>query len=400
MGVSGCRFSNVLGDESLQGPEALKAFTGVKELGIGETFLEWDEICHIASRCKSLASLSAGANQLTSLPSIDYGTLSHTLTSLTLEYNEFSTIADLRGLTGLAALRNLHLKGNNISALADPDAEPAPVFPPSLQYLDLSGNDIKDWSFIDQLPHHFPGLTGLRISRNPIYDSHTGVAGDDQTTASSSEESHMYTVARLAQLRSLNFTHITASDRSNAEMFYLSRIARQLASVPEEAEEAVKRQHPRYAELCGVYGEPDVVRRLDVNPAFLEARLISVRFHLGGDREGKTARIPRSTDIYAVKGIAGRLFGMQPLRLSLIWETGEWDPVAGFYDKDGDSSDEEDDEELEAEDQSPGDEQGAEEKSGRWVKREAVLKDGPRQLGYCVDGLDVTIRVEGNQEKI
>lgn len=367
---------------------------------MGETLLRWDEICYIASRCKSLASLSAGANQLTSLDFVDYGALSQTLTSLTLEYNDFTTLADLRGLTGLTALRNLHLKGNSISALAPPGKEAAPVFPSSLHYLDLSGNDIKDWHFVDQLPHHFPGLIGLRISRNPIYDSHTATGADDQTAASSSEESHMYTIARLGQLRSLNFTHITASDRSNAEMFYLSRIARQLASVSESAEESVKLQHPRYAELCSLYGEPEVVRRQDVNPAFLEARLISVRFHLGREAEAeterKTARIPRSTDIYAVKGIAGRLFGMQPLKLSLIWETGEWDPVAGFYDKDGDSSDEEEEEDMEAADEGSDDGRGGEDKSGRWVKREVVLKDGPRQLGYCVDGLDVTIRVEGS----
>lgn len=33
-------------------------------------------------------------------------------------------------------------------------------------------------------------------------------------------------------------------------------------------------------------------------------------------------------------------------------------------------------------------------KSGRWIEREVELKDGPKQLGYCVDGLDVSIRIE------
>lgn len=412
LGYSGCRFSNVLDDDGLRVPESLQAFSGVKELGLGDTILRWNEICHIAGRCRSLTALSAGANQLTALRSVEYGSLSQTLTSLTLEYNEFSTVADLAGLTGLTALRNLHLKGNNISAMAPPGAGATPAFPLSLQYVDLSDNDIKDWSFVDQLPRYFPGLVGLRISRNPIYDAPGSTGANDHSIASSSEESHMYTVARLAQLRSLNFTHITATDRSNAEMFYLSRITRQLASVPESAEDEVKLQHPRYGDLCRLYGEPDVVRREDVNPAFLEARLISVRFHLRGEGEGegrkKTARIPRSTDIYAVKGIAGRLFGMQPLKLSLIWETGEWDPVAGFYDKDGDSSDEEEaeeetetetEEELGTEDGAPNDKPRGDEKSGRWVKREVVLKDGPRHLGYCVDGLDVTIRVEGSFQR-
>jgi hypothetical protein len=93
----------------------------------------------------------------------------------------------------------------------------------------------------------------------------------------------------------------------------------------------------------------------------------------------------------------GKLFGLPPLKLRLVWETGEWDPVGGF-DEAGDSSEEED---LEAEwerkeeagsldDEMP----QLARKGGRWVKREVELKDGPRQFGYCVDGLEAKIRVE------
>ena len=394
---SGNRFMNVLEDESIRGTETLEAFTGVKELALGDTLLSWSELCLIASRCSSLASLTAGTNQLTTLPQVNYGSLTQTLTSLNLEYNDFTTLVDLQSLTGLTALRNLHLKGNNISTLAPPGSD-APIFPPALQYLDLSHNDIDDWTFVDRLPHHFPGLTALRVSKNPVYDKQ-GDTGVGTSATSSSEESHMYTIARVAQLKSLNYSYISASDRSNAEMFYLSRIAKQLASVPETAEESVKVQHPRYAELCEIYGEPDVVRRQDVNPAFLEARLIKVNFH-ARDGAKKTTRIPKSTDIYAVKGIAGRLFGMQPLKMSLVWETGEWDPVAGIYDRDGDSSDEEAEEmnmdQIGTENQPNSEGNGVEDRTGqRWVKREVILRDGPRQLGYCVDGPDVTIRIEG-----
>lgn len=268
----------------------------------------------------------------------------------------------------------------------------APIFPPSVYYLDVSYNEIKDWSFVDRLPSHFPGLTGLRLTHNPVYEPTI----DDDAKASSSEDAHMLTIARIASLRSLNFSTISTSDRANAEMFYLSRIAKQLASVPEAAEEGLKAQHPRYAELSDIYGEPDVIRRDEVNPSFLEARLVTVGFYCPG-KGRKTTRIPRSFNVYSVKGIAGKLFDLPPLGLRLVWETGEWDPVAGFYDIDGDSSSEDDD--LDVEEVPEEVMQGANEdtdggKPGRWVKREVELKDGPRQLGYCVDGLDATIRVE------
>ncbi|KPM41613.1 hypothetical protein AK830_g4971 [Neonectria ditissima] len=382
LSIKGNRFQDLLEDGSGG------AFDGVRELAVQETTMAWEEACHVAAKCPSLTSLDAGSNQLHSLPVANYHSLASTLTSVNLEFNDFRFLADVGSLTALTALRNLHLKGNNITALA-PEGSEAPIFPPSVQYLDVSYNDIQDWSFVDQLLKHLPGLTGLRISHNPVYD-----AAHVEASPASSEESHMFTVARLASLKSLNFSQVTTADRTNAEMFYLSRIGKQLAAVAETEEADILALHPRYAELCGIYGEPSILRRPDINPAFLDARLVTVGFHYQDSAE-KVTKIPKSYDIYAVKGIAGKLFGLAPLKLGLVWETGEWDPVAGFDDREGDSSDEED---AEEERERQGLDAHATEdtlgKPGRWVKREAELKDGPRQLGYCVDGLDVKIRVE------
>lgn len=339
----------------------------------------------MASNCASLTTLNASLNQLSFLPDVNYLTLSSTLTSLHLEYNDVKYVSDLRSLTKLRNLRNLHLKGNSITAIAS-EGDTIPVFSECLQYLDVSYNHIADWNFVDRLPTAFPGLTALRLSHNPIYDMK-----DEDAKASSSEEAHMLTVARLGQIRSLNFSQLTSDDRMNAEMFYLSRIAKQLTAVPESAESTVKAQHPRYATLCEIYGEPDIVRREDINPSFLEARLVSITFTHEG-REKVNRRIPRAFDVYAVKGIAGRLFGLSPLKLRLIWETGEWDPVAGFDDGNEDSGDE--DEEQPDPERASDDATQLVGTTGRWVKREVELCDSPRQLGYVVDGTAAAIRVE------
>ena len=380
---SGNRFEDI--SKALSDQKARQAFSGVAELALEDTLLSWEDLCQIAGLCPTLTSLNAGSNQLSILPSVSFLNLGSTLTSLYLEHNDFTSLSELGNLAGLRALRNLHLKGNNIQDVSSPTSEP-PIFPPSIQYIDFCYNSIKDWSFVDKLPYHFPGLAGLRISNNPVYDTH-----DETTKTTSTEDAHMFTIARISSLKSLNFVTIPPSDRANAEMFYLSRIAKQLASVSESAEDDVKLQHPRFEELCEIYGAPDVIRREEVNPAFLEARLVSVTFHHAARNASKTARIPKSSDIYSVKGMAGRLFGLKPLKLRLVWETGEWDPVAGFYEGDGESS--EDDIDAD-EDQTASQEEGAEGRQGRWVKREVELRDGPRQLGYCVDGLDVTIRIE------
>ncbi|KAH6634122.1 hypothetical protein B0J18DRAFT_415348 [Chaetomium sp. MPI-SDFR-AT-0129] len=442
--VNGNRFKNVLNDEVLA--SAGDAFAGVKELALEDTLLSWEEICHIASKFPSLTTLHAGSNQLETLMPIPADApFTATLTSLHLEFNDFTSVSDLVSLASISTLRNLLLKGNRVVTInATPSAGPL-VFGDSLHYVDLSYNSIATWSFVDTLPATFPALTSLRLTHNPLYanpdldeftpaitttttteetseaQDETGSfprtqrivsASNTTTTAKKSEEAYMLTLARLPSLRVLNFSTVTAADRADAEMFYLSRIARQLAAVPADpaAEADVLRQHRRWGELCEMYGEPVVVRKSgEVDAGFLEARLIRAEFTYdssddesgeGGkkkkqEEEKKTVviQVPMSFDIYAVKGIVGRAFGLKPLGLRLVWETGEWDPVGGFDEGDGESEEEEEEEAPVAE-VSNGGTGSAGRKTGRWVKREAELRDGPRQFGYCVDGLEAKIRVE------
>lgn len=400
---------------------ARETFKSVKELALDETLLSWDSICQISQCFQSLATLHASTNQLSRISPFGATPAMETLTTLYIEFNDFTALSDLTCLAQLTSLKNLHLKGNNISTVTTDASQDKPVFSHTLTHLDISYNKISSWSFVDALPDSFPGLNSLRLAHNPVYED----PGFDMSTATSSgaggtgskatvtEEAYMITVARLACLQTLNFSAVTPTDRTNAEMFYLSRIGRQLATVPDspEAEAAVTSQHRRYRELCELYDEPVVVRRREVNPAFLEARLVNVAFRFcesaqgagdGGGMEAveKHAQVPKTSDIYAVKGIAGRLFGHEPLKLRLIWETGEWDPVAGFDDA-GDSSDEEDEDvagDGESSETVPAAQKDVDanldSKTGRWIKREEELRDSPRQFGFCVDGLDVTIRVE------
>ncbi|RYP76152.1 hypothetical protein DL771_001976 [Monosporascus sp. 5C6A] len=402
--LNGNRFQGILEDSGLDGAES--SFTKGESLALEETLMTWEEMCHVATRFPVLSTLTASINQLSFLPETPLSTLSSTLTSLYLELNDFTSISDIASLAGLKSLRNLHLKGNNISTLTKEASDTLPAFPHSLQYVDISYNQVSTWSFVDELPTCFPGLVSLRFAHNPIYDNPDPDFPGQSKNAT--EEAYMFTVGRLAKLKALNFGNISKDDRQNAEMFYLARIGKHLAAVPESQEHEVIKQHKRYAELCELYGPPVVNRKQEINPAFLEARLVTVQFVLhrakkGGEKAAveRTTRIPKSFNIYAVKGIAGKLFGLRPLGLRLIWETGEWDPVAGFDDEVEDSSEEEDEGEGEAR---PDRQEAANSltegsqpdarAAGKWVKREVELRDGPRQLGFCVDGLEAKIRVE------
>jgi hypothetical protein len=373
------------------------AFRRVEELALDEMLLDWEERCLLVEAFPNATTLSANSNELELLqnsPKILRSTPTFRLTSLKLEYNTFSTLADLSPLTGLHSLESLHLKGNQIKSITNGKGN-KPVFGGQLQYVDLSYNDVTSWSFIDQLPDVFPGLTALRFSHNPIYEATL----KEGNSASSAEESYMLTLARIANLKSLNFSNIAPAERTNAEMFYLYRIGKAMAVVPESEECKVIAQHGRFEELCEIYGPPTVVRASSgIRPGFLEARLIKFTFYIPPNRKSgqesaltRIQEIPKGFDVYQVKGIVGSLFSLRPLRLRLIWETGEWDPVAGYEDEEEDSS--EDEEEVQRSDLDSLQLEASRER-GTWMRREVELEDGTRQVGFWIDGMEAKVRVE------
>lgn len=385
---------------------AKEAFHGVHELELDDMSLAWEDIIHILHQFETIKTVSASANGLQLLnfsPSgLSSPAFASCLTSLTLEYNEFKSLSDLSGLKYLHSLEKLSLKGNEISEVfqnrGDTDAEHLKtdlVFTKTLRYIDLSYNAIQTWDFIEALPEIFPGMTALRLSHNPINRSAT----IEKRTMWSIEEAHMLTVARLGKLISLNYGAISPTERTEAETYYLSQIAKAMAEVPESLEHTITSQHKRYAELCRIHGAPDVIRKSaeSINPNFLEARLIKFTFYIppntkSGQQDAitKERELPKGLDIYSIKGVVGRMFDEKPLSLRLIWETGTMDPVAGCDDMIDDDSDEE----FSMENQHQSAERKDEDQLSRFVEREVEIEDSTRQVGNFVDGMEARVRVE------
>lgn len=346
--------------------------------------MTWEDVCKLSFHFGSLSSLSASLNELVTLPLIPgLSSMLPQLSSITLEYNKFTCLHEITSLASLPRLRKLNLKGNQISSITT-SSDLYVKFGSNLSDLDLSYNAISSWFFVDSIPDAFPGLKNLRLSNNPVYTAAPALG----STSISADETYMLTLARLAGLEILNFSTISAAERTNAEMFYLSRIGKAIAAVPKGQEHKVTTQHRRYAELCEFYGEPVISRAEDaINPNFLEARLIKFNFSLAqedGTKVEKIQAIPKSFDSYQLKGIVGKLFDLRPLSLRLVWETGEWDPMAGYDDQE-DSEDDDTamaDDELEARNK------------GRWIKREVELEDGTRQIGNTIDATVAIVRVE------
>lgn len=360
----------------------------IREINLDETYLFWDEILSVLPMFPGLTSLSIASNNLLSPPS---PLPCASLQTLNLASNGVTTLFSLSNLSNLSNLKTLVLRSNPLASLAS-------QFPfPALSHLDMSSTPISTFTELINLPESTPVLNSLLTSNTPLHALAT---------------SNLHTVARIPNLTSLNYSKILPQDRTNAELYYLSSIASALSSSPADEEKALLKQHPRYQDLCTIYGGPTIVRNFSgtagkkgPKPGSLAARLTRFTFYIPPDQENGietlaktiTKSIPRTIGIYALKGIVARLFGLRAMSLRLIWETEEWDPVAGA--SEGWSvSDEDTDSNTEALSVDDPASKAGKAQTGRaqkqWMRREVELVDGTKNIGFWIENPDARIRIE------
>ncbi|KAJ5823339.1 hypothetical protein N7447_005679 [Penicillium robsamsonii] len=382
-------------------------FKGITELHLEETLLSWDEIAAIAYRFPGLTSLTASANQLSEITC----PLPNTITTLNLEHNEITSISTLRYLAALPKLEHLSVRGNSISTVNQNTTDTTLnfQFPLTLRSLDISRNNITSWVILNKLPTVFPGLTTLRTTANPLFDQPPLPPSVAQASKPMTvDEAFMLTLSRFpSSLTTLNYSTISPQDRSNAEMYYLSLIGKELSATTEAEESAILATHPRYSELCELYVEPTITRAVVsdsgakvIHPRSVAARLVKMAFRLpleNDESKSQVKEIPGSFDTYQVKALVSRFFGLPAFGFRLVWETDEWDPV----EKDvGDEAVVEWGED--SEDEGRPDIGSGLEKTGdgpdksRFVRRDVELVDSTRDIGFLFQNEvgEVRIRVE------
>lgn len=194
----------------------------------------------------------------------------------------------------------------------------------------------------------------------------------------------MLTIARLGCLKTLNYSTINEKERLNAESYYLSLIAKEVAYAPEKDTEAILKSHPRYKWLCEEYGEP-VVKRTDgaVNPNSLAARLVRLKLYMkGGQGKEVEMEIPGRSTAYTLIGMVCREFSIKPTKCALVWETGDWVPAPKGVEKE---SDDDSDEDVSEDEERP---------ALNSVMREVQILPGTRSVGTWIEGMEATVRVE------
>ena len=354
------------------------------------------------------------------------------LIRLDLSFNEISSIKDIAPLSAMPNLSYLSLRSNPIVTLGNHTVE----FP-SLKYLDVASTLLPTLASLDPIRTIFPHLISLLTKDSPLSEHPSAT---------------LLTIARIATLTELNYSPITPAERQNAELYYMSNITKELSEATNPAKETqILASHPRWTELCAIYGKPDISCKKQETEAFragtLGARVAKFIFVLSmrtsasakdlppspmdekssqeiamssdsmdldrGDKEyrdlatdeaAKTSKsgkirsrlLPTTASIYHLMGIAASLFSLRPSSIRLVLETDEFDPVG---EEDGEWSVSEDDSsEDEAQDKKTSN--GGKREKGSWVRREEILIGSTRSVGNWLPvgfggkGAEVRLRVE------
>ena len=371
-----------------------RPFQNVEELQLNECLIRPEHTIQILSPGRScnfpaLKTLSLSLNELDAFHLNEKSPESEfpSVTTVMLENNNFSDLSSLPALLSIFPnTTTLSLQENAISSIGLDSSDPSkhPSFD-KLETLKLAGNKITDYSFIDALPILFPNLTSLRISRNPLYGPTQNspvpntkpIPQSQQQAPKSTLDSTSYylTLARIPNLKSLNYTAITPRDREEGEIYYLSVAEKELKAILEsrgpnrlpnsealqsltvEAKIAEARKaHPLYSPLCAKYDRVDIIHyfpersqqssqgtskpksELDAYaPGTLGSRLVHAYFYIPTSSSDPNVAaaplrefsrpLPTTTSVYRLKSLLARELSLPALQFKCVYESEEYDPV-------------------------------------------------------------------------
>lgn len=372
--TSGLRLRLFSADMLADGTSPCKS---ISELHLNECLLKAEQVFQLLSNTDgplfpSLKTLWLSANEFSSFD-VSTDSKYETVTTLVLENNKFSTLECLASILVIFPNINyLSLQSNEISSIGT--VSNGCTFP-SITFLNLADNQIPSFSFIDALPAVFPNLESLRISKNPLYDQTTQSSSPDVNSSNPADSSYYLTVARIPTLKTLNYTKITARDRDDGEIYYLSvaekdikQILASASTSTESATQIATSRYPSYTTLCSKYDRLNILSSpIPITPASsaaqtypngsLGARIVKARFYIPPSLQRHTQKqnlrrkhrsssetdnpkskslptitldLPPSLQISTLKSILSRHFNLPPLQFKLICETEEFDPVLGM----------------------------------------------------------------------
>ncbi|ETV92511.1 hypothetical protein H310_13194 [Aphanomyces invadans] len=289
----------------------LVTFPTVHVLVMHYTRTSWGDLLRICrDHFPALRELHAASNQLTDDALRQAADIPSLLEVVDLSHNQVTEWSSVESAVGTwPRLHTLSLNGNNLAQI-QPPAPSSSLFL-QLASLSLSNNAIADWASIDAL-NSFPSLEALRLTRNPLL-MNVGSA-----------EARMLVVARCASLKVFNSSDVRLKEHQDAEHMYLKRILHEKATVSAFSNRTtLLTHHPRFPELQSLY--PDICAAHDAatttlgattGPAALAKSLAKVTFvpmsMNATTMDTMVKALPLSMKVAQVKLLVEKKYGLLP----------------------------------------------------------------------------------------
>ncbi|GBE81694.1 RNI-like protein [Sparassis crispa] len=262
---------------------AAAAFRALRELQLSSTMTTWEEMQEVISYMPALRLIEMGYNNLQAIhtdPSATSG-INATLEVINLDSNAIRSWSNTCQAVGpYSGLQRVVLGSNCIETIPPLDTPKSPVA--HLNHISFSFNLLNSWRDIDTLTLWCPQLESLTLTGNPLVE--------DPVTGKNARQ---FAIAKIPSLLVLDAAVITAKERTDSELFYMSHIAKFGPTDENERE----REHPRWRALCLKHGKPDnapvsVQQRQDT----LSNRLIEINVRQITELPTNEKSMPRSPD--------------------------------------------------------------------------------------------------------
>ncbi|KAF9454620.1 RNI-like protein [Macrolepiota fuliginosa MF-IS2] len=250
------RFQRPVKNDHLNG-----CFDPLTELRLNNTLMTWQDITTIIATMPKLQHLEIGYNGLTDV-SFDPNHQSRStvpVRTVNLDSNRiYGWERVCSALLNFPFLERVVLANNQIENIPSPTSQQGL---PQLKHLSLSFNRLRLWGDISALAAWAPSLGSLTLIGNPVIADHA-------------QNARPLVIARLATLQTLDGALISAKERRDAELYYLSHVVNH---GPVSDEERCQ-EHPRWQELCSKYGKPDEIVSKPA-PDTLKSRLLELTLY-------------------------------------------------------------------------------------------------------------------------
>lgn len=233
------------------------SFLCLTELQINGTLVTWREMQIITAFMPQLRSVEMGYNQIDNLSSGSDKSLSNSsIQVINLGNNLCSDWVQMcSSLQPYRLLGRVILTSNAIRVIPFPDPTHIQLY--GIKHLSLSYNLLSEWTDIDAVSLWFPALETLSLSGNPLMgDAHPPLLTRSESTSPSHSfgiHSRPFVIARIPSLLTLDGTAISAKERTDSELFYISQVLKSGVA----SQEGRCQMFRQWDTLCKKHGTPD-----------------------------------------------------------------------------------------------------------------------------------------------